>query len=76
MEKPDTILGTQHAILGLLLEQQLEDAEIMESMLFLVKETFQGLSESMCKMRHKREKLKQDIDELKYLWSPPVLSSE
>ncbi len=68
MKKPDNILDTMYVMLDLLLEQQINDADIIAELAFIIKDPHQHLADLnflIHNMKDKRGKLKTDLDELR-----------
>ena len=68
MKKPDTIMGTMYAMLDLLLEQLVDDADLIAELAFIIKDPHQHLADLnflIHSMKDKRGKLKKDLNELR-----------
>ena len=68
MKKPDTILDTMYAMLDLLLEHLIDDADLIAELAFIIKDPLQHLADLnflIHNMKDKRGKLKTDLDELR-----------
>jgi len=68
MKKPDNILDTMYAMLDLLLEHLIDDADLIAELAFIIKDPLQHLSDLnflIHNMKDKRGKLKTDLDELR-----------